>query len=81
MELDFEVFRNMNKYISINNTGNAKQFGLKIGCCERTVYARIEELNNLLKPFGINVIYNKVIESYQYSVPGSIEIGIKFNRE
>jgi hypothetical protein len=80
-ELTFTIFRKMDAKISCKNTGTPKEFARHLGCCPHTLYDHIAELNNMLRPFGVDCHYNKVIKSYQYSVLGRFEIGCNFIRE
>jgi hypothetical protein len=81
VELTFKMFRKMNERIFAKNTGTPAEFARAMGCCTHTLYNHIKELNRMLRPFGVDCHYNKLIESYQYSVPGRFEIGCNFIRE
>jgi len=70
--------RKMNELIAKCCTGTAKEFARSIGVCERTLYDYISVLKSLLKEWGVTIIYNTALKSYQYTRLGKLEISYRW---
>jgi hypothetical protein len=70
--------KKIDERIANRTTGTAKEFARSIGVCERTLYDYISVLKSLIKVFGVTIIYNTDLKSYQYSRLGKLEISYKW---
>ncbi len=71
----------MDQLISQGKTGDVKTFASIMNCCERTLLEDINTLRAYVEPFGVDIIYNKRLKTYQYTVPGNFTIIIGFVKQ
>jgi len=60
----------MDRLIRLSNTGNADEFGEKLGLSRRQVYNIIENL----KDMGLEIEYNRQIKSFVYAKPYKVKV-------
>ena len=73
------IFKQLNRLQQIDQlirqkrTGNAKEFARKLGLSRRQVYYILEEL----KSMGLDIVYDRYIESYLYLRPYHFIVSFK----
>jgi len=78
---EIEKIKEIDGYISSRTTGNIEEFSNKLKICERSVHNNINFMEKLIKEYGVTIVWNPVLNSYQYSDRGHIIIDIKFIKE
>ncbi len=74
IEAHLKRIAKINKCIYSGNTGNAKELGAKIGCCERIIYEYLNYMREKLADSGIDIYYNHTEQTYQYTCKGNFDL-------
>ena len=65
----------LNNLIRMKSTGTPKELARKFGVSERCIYRLIDEL----KSMNVDIRYNRMRQSYEFTSPKTIKVSIVVN--
>ena len=64
----------MDEMIRHRSTGPPREFAGRIGICERTFHDYMILLKDIVGKFGVSIVYNYDLDSYEYDSPGRLDL-------